>query len=347
MLKKIKDFSKRIKEKIRCFFQDKKRWQPTVGLLVVVLFVVASVLINSNAWAKFYRTEGATGFSYGYGYGYELGYGYGYGYHQSENLAEYGFFGADGKATGVEVIAKTDSSLTLSYTTSYTAKNRIEYGTTSGLGSYYASSSGAYTTSSNWANVNWESSGTHSLTLTGLTASTTYYYRVASQDAGGNVWYTATSSTTTTPAGALTVTSAGVSTSSQVTVAGVTTTVSDMFSSIGVTITTSSQATLATAVSSTVSVSGLTGSVTINIPAGTVIYAATGSFTSIPAPTVDTAYTSTSTLAVGSTNYNPVGKVIEFGISGVALIFDQLVTVTIPDVTLTPAKVLYSVDGTT
>lgn len=332
---RIKIFSKRIKR----FFQDKKRWQPTVGFLAVVLFVVASVLINSGVWAKFYRTEGPdTGFLYGYGYGYELGFGYGYGYHQKENLAEYGFFGADGKALNVQIIAKTDSSLTISYTTTYTAKNRIEYGTSNSFGSC--------SPDCDWGNVNWESSGTHFLTLTGLIADTPYFYRVASQDAGGNFWYTATASNTTTATGEIIITSSGVNANTQVTVSGITTTVSEAFSSIGVTTTEFSKASLISGVNFSLFLTDLDGSVTINIPAGTVIYAATNSFTSIPAPAVDPSYSSTSSLAVGSTNYYPVGKVIEFGIPNISLIFDKLVTVTIPNVPLVPAKIVYSVDGT-
>jgi len=85
----------------------------------------------------------------------------------------------------------------------------------------------------------------------------------------------------------------------------------------------------------------------MNIPAGTVIYAATGTFSSIPVPTVDTNFTTSSSLSAGGYTYNPIGSVIEFGIPNVSLIFDQLVTVTIPNITETPAKVIYSVDGTT
>jgi len=169
MLKKIKDFSKRIKEKIRCFFQDKKRWQPTVGLLVVVLFVVASVLINSNAWAKFYRTEGATGFSYGYGYGYP-GYGYGYGYHQSQGLADYGYLMSD-RYPSSATSSLTSTGITITVTRSYLSYVRVTYGT----------SSGVYTATTTYTNSTATSSN---ITLSSLTPNTTYYYRSQVKDIG-------------------------------------------------------------------------------------------------------------------------------------------------------------------
>ena len=325
-------------KKIKRFFSNDRKVSKLIFNFLIIGVVV--LIAGSGVFAYFKREAADNQFGYGYGYGHDgTGYGYGYGYGYGANISgneDYGFWGADGKATGVAVTAKTENSLTIGYTTSYTAKNRIEYGT----------SSSAMNSSTSWSS--WQT-GTNATTVSGLTVNTTYYYKVATKDAGENVWYsTATYETaTTTATGAVTVTSSAVSSTTSVSVGGATTTVTDMFTSLGVTSSSFSQATLATAVSSTVSVTGLTGAVSMDIPAGTVIYAATGTFTSIPAPSVDTNYTSASSLTVSGSSYNPIGKVVEFGISGVSLIFDKIVTVTIPDVTETPDKVVYSVNGTT
>ena len=327
-------------KKIKKFFSNEKAVSKLIFSVIIIGVVV--LVAGNGVSAYFKRTALDSQFGYGYGYGLHVGvYGYGYGYGYGADISNsynYGFWGMDGKATGVEVTAKTEDSLKISYTTSYTAKNRVEYGTAT---SSLASSSSA------WADVSYQASGTHSISVTGLTASTTYYYKVATKDAGGTVWYsTATYETaTTTATGEVTVSSSAVGSTASVSVGGVTTTVSDMFTELGISAASFSQATLDATVTSDVVLS--VGTVTMNIPAGTVIYAATGTFTSIPAPEVDTDYTSASTFTAAGASYNPIGAVIEFGIPGVSLIFSNVVTVTIPGVTETPAKVIYSVDGTT
>ncbi|MBU4299266.1 fibronectin type III domain-containing protein [Patescibacteria group bacterium] len=322
-------------KKIKRFFSNDRKVSKLIFNLLIIGVVV--LIAGSGVFAYFKREAADNQFSYGYGYGYGDGtYGYGYGYGYGANISgneDYGFWGADGKATDVAVTAKTENSLTIGYTTSYTAKNRIEYGT----------SSSAMNSTTSWSS--WQT-GTNTITVSGLTASTIYYYKVATQDAGENVWYSTATTATTTATGAVTVTSSVVGSTTTVSVGSYSGTVTNMFTSLGVTSSSFSQAFLATAISSTVSVTGLTGAVSMDIPAGTTIYAATGTFSSIPAPSVDTNYTSASSLTVSGSSYNPIGKVVEFGISGVSLIFDKIVTVTIPDVTETPAKVIYSVNGT-
>jgi hypothetical protein len=167
MLKKIKDFFKNTKN----FFQDKKRKRQAVGLLIMVLFVAASVLINSGVWAKFYRTEGTTGFSYGYGYGYP-GYGYGYGYYQTENLADYGYLMSQAYPTSA-TSSLTSTGITITVSTSYLSYARVTYGTSSGV--YTATTT--YTTST---------ATSTNIALSGLTPNTTYYYRSQSKDIGNH-----------------------------------------------------------------------------------------------------------------------------------------------------------------
>jgi len=199
MVGKIKDFSKKIKR----FFQDKKRWQPVTGLLVVVLFVAASVLINSGAWAKFYRTEGDIGFSYGYGYGYP-GYGYGYGYHQSENSADYGYLMSQRypTSTTTEVGA---TSATTTVTTNYLSFARVTYGTSTGVYTATTTYTSSYATSTNIA-------------LSDLTPNTTYYYKSQSKDIGNHEYLEQTEGSFTTLANVPTSLSGTADSQTQITI---------------------------------------------------------------------------------------------------------------------------------
>jgi len=169
MIKKIKYFWKKIKQSLK----DKKRWQSVVGLLVVLLFVGASILINSNVWAKFYRTQGpTTGFSYGYGYGYEAGYGYGYGYYRGQGSADYGYLMSQRYPTSA-TSSLTSTGITITVTRNYLSYARVTYGTSSGV--YTATTT--YTTSTATSSA---------ITLTGLTPNTTYYYKSQVKDIAGH-----------------------------------------------------------------------------------------------------------------------------------------------------------------
>ncbi|MFA5599158.1 MAG: hypothetical protein WDA06_01040 [Phenylobacterium sp.] len=143
---------------------------------MVVLFLAAGI-----THAAFYRTIAPNiGFNYGYGYGFEDGYGYGYGYgygdYESDSgKANYGFYGSEGNATAVST-SSDRSSFTVNYTASYLAKNKVEYGTTSSLGNETSQTD--------------FQKGSNSIIVSGLTCGTVYYYRVATEDAGGNVWRT-------------------------------------------------------------------------------------------------------------------------------------------------------------
>jgi len=200
MVGKIKDFSKKIKR----FFQDKKRWQPATGLLVVVLFVAASVLINSSAWAKFYRTEGGTGFSYGYGYGYP-GYGYGYGYHQSENLADYGYLMSQRYPTTSATSSLTSTGITITVTTNYLSLARVTYGTSTGVYTATTAYTSSYDTSTNIA-------------LSNLTPNTTYYYKSQSKDIGNHEYLEQTEGSFTTLANVPTSLSGTADSQTQITI---------------------------------------------------------------------------------------------------------------------------------
>jgi peroxiredoxin len=74
--------------------------------------------------------------------------------------------------SGVKVFNITDSSATVTWQTDRPATSHVEYGTTDVYGS---------TTP-----LNDELTTSHSVTLTGLKPSTTYYFEMKSQDAGGN-----------------------------------------------------------------------------------------------------------------------------------------------------------------
>ncbi|MFA6446202.1 MAG: LamG-like jellyroll fold domain-containing protein, partial [Candidatus Paceibacterota bacterium] len=207
----------KIKNKIISFIESNSK-------VLVVVFMALLVLGAGVSQAAFFRTTGTTGFHYGfsgagsygysYGYGYQYGYGYtfgvgygygyfygyhytygytggyngyGYGYLDTElsgsKQAE-GFLGADGKSTSVTATPGA-TSFTVNYTTSYLAKNRINYGATESFGSN--------------TDMTANQTGANSIQITGLTCGTTYYYRVETTDAGNNIWYsTPTSHTTAT-----------------------------------------------------------------------------------------------------------------------------------------------------
>lgn len=152
------------------------RKESVVAVLAVVLLLGAGA-----AHAAFTRVTGSAGFLYGYGYGYEMGYGYLDSELDADKTAAKGFAGDDGKVTGVSAVASSNY-FTVTYTSSYEAKNRIQYGTTDSFGSQ-TSQSGFQ-------------SGTRSITVSGLSCGTTYHYRVQTTDAGNNVWYSTGSSHT-------------------------------------------------------------------------------------------------------------------------------------------------------
>jgi len=137
------------------------------------LFVAATVLYNQGVWARFYRTEGTTGFSYGYGYGYDAGWGYGYGYYSGEGKNNYGYLMSQKYATSTESPSQT--SATIAVTTDYLALVKVQYGTVSGSYGFNTSYTASYATSTN-------------VSLTGLSCSTVYYYRVVAKDIGGHEW---------------------------------------------------------------------------------------------------------------------------------------------------------------
>ncbi|MGA7240081.1 MAG: TIGR03790 family protein, partial [Bryobacteraceae bacterium] len=73
--------------------------------------------------------------------------------------------------SGVAVGSITPSGATITWTTDQASNSQVAYGTTSGYGSLSA--------------LNAASTTSHSVTLTGLTASTTYYYQVQSRSSQG------------------------------------------------------------------------------------------------------------------------------------------------------------------
>lgn len=171
MSEKIQNLPKNIKKISR----DKKRWQPIAGLLILFLFVAASILINEDVWAKFYRTEGSTGFSYGYGYGYDYGYGYGYGYYQTENKADYGYI-INNEFEAPEVSDITATSATVTANTTFKALHSIKYGTDSTLAT---ASSTLYTSSYATSTP---------IALTSLNPNTKYYYKQQAKDIGNHAY---------------------------------------------------------------------------------------------------------------------------------------------------------------
>jgi len=173
-------------KKIGKFLNNEKK---VSKLIFGVLMVGLAVLVAGNgAFAYFQRTASDSNFEYGYGYGSDYGYGYGYGYGANvSGYNDYGFEGADGKATSVSASSLGSSGISVSYTNSYYAKNKVYYGTASTT----CLSLGSNTTQTAFQ------TGSQSASITGLTCGTTYYYCVASEDAGANAWYTANGSVTT------------------------------------------------------------------------------------------------------------------------------------------------------
>jgi len=166
-------------KQIKKFFRNEK----SVSKLIfsVLIIGLAFLIIGQGVYAYFYRTLVKNGWGYGYGYGrhdsiWGYGWGYGYGYGDPTTWRGYGFWGIDGKATSVSVTAVAKTSLTVSYYTDYIAQNRIEYGT----------SASAMDSATSWSS--WQE-GTNTITVSGLSCGTTYYYKVATRDANGTVWY--------------------------------------------------------------------------------------------------------------------------------------------------------------
>ncbi len=158
---------------------------------IIIMALILSALGAGVSYAYFVRTTGDEGFGYGYGYGYGLEYGYGYGWHQleidgDEKLADHGFPGDDGAAIDVSATA-TRTTITVDYTTEYTATNSINYGRGSKVD---LSTSGIL-----------ESADDHSVTISNLQCGRSYSYRVESEDVDGNSWYTSTATISTLSCG--------------------------------------------------------------------------------------------------------------------------------------------------
>lgn len=173
-------------KKIKLFLNSE---QKVSKLIFGVLMIGLAVLVAGNgAFAYFQRTASDSNFEYGYGYGTGYGYGYGYGYGADvSGYNDYGFEGADGKATALSAAQSGSSRLVVSYTTDYYAKNKVFYGTTNTT----CASLGSNTTQTAFQ------TGANSATISDLTCATTYYYCVASEDAGVNTWYTSVASAAT------------------------------------------------------------------------------------------------------------------------------------------------------
>lgn len=76
--------------------------------------------------------------------------------------------------SGVTTISIGENGATITWSTNEAANAQVDYGLTTGYGTLAPASPGAATNTS------------HSVSLTGLTANTTYFYRVLSSDASGN-----------------------------------------------------------------------------------------------------------------------------------------------------------------
>jgi hypothetical protein len=70
-------------------------------------------------------------------------------------------------------VSVTSTSATVTWVTNEAATTQVQYGTTTAYGATTALNGSLLTT--------------HSQALTGLSAATTYYYRVLSRDAAGNL----------------------------------------------------------------------------------------------------------------------------------------------------------------
>ncbi|MEK9153653.1 MAG: peptidoglycan-binding protein [Patescibacteria group bacterium] len=172
-------------KKIKLFLNSE---QKVSKLIFGVLMVGLAVLVAGNgAFAYFQRTASDSNFEYGYGYG-GSGYGYGYGYGADvSGYNDYGFEGADGKATALSAAQSGSTRLVVSYTTDYYAKNKV----------YYSATSAACSSLTSSVSQTAFQTGVNSATISDLTCGTTHYYCVASEDAGGNIWYTSVASAAT------------------------------------------------------------------------------------------------------------------------------------------------------
>lgn len=177
-------------KKIKLFLNSE---QKVSKLIFGVLIIGLAVLITGNGvFAYFQRTASDSNFEYDYGYGYggngsEFGYGYGYGYGANVSGEDYGFWGADGKATALSAAQSGSSRLVVGYTTSYYAKNKV----------YYSATSAACSSLTSSVSQTAFQTGANSATISDLTCATTYYYCVASEDVGANTWYTSVASAAT------------------------------------------------------------------------------------------------------------------------------------------------------
>ncbi len=158
-------------------------------------------------------------------------------------------------ASGVSASIITQSSAVINWQTNKPSNSQVDYGTTTAYGS---------STTLNTAMVT-----AHSAALSGLTASTTYHYRVKSKDAAGNLatsgdfTFATTAAADTTPPTISGVTSSGVS-SNAATISWTTNEASNTQLDYGTTTTYGSSTTLNTAMvtAHSAALSGLTASTT-------------------------------------------------------------------------------------
>lgn len=102
---------------------------------------------------------------------------------------EYPFADTSPPAISAVASSTTSTTATIAWTTDEVATSTVNYGTTTSYGS--ASSSGAFVTS-------------HSITLTGLTATTSYHFKISSADSTGNLATSSDYTLTTASASSLT-----------------------------------------------------------------------------------------------------------------------------------------------
>jgi hypothetical protein len=158
-------------------------------------------------------------------------------------------------ASGVSTSSITQNSAVITWQTNKPSDSQVDYGTTTAYGSGSPANSSLVTS--------------HSVTLTGLSASTTYDYQIRSQDAGGSVVvlgnysFKTTAAADTTPPTISGVASSGVS-SNAATISWTTNEASDTQVQYGTTAAYGSSTTLNTALvtSHTASLSGLIASTT-------------------------------------------------------------------------------------
>lgn len=152
--------------------------------------------------------------------------------------------------TNVGAASITSNSAVINWTTDRATDSTVNYGTTSGLGTKVTNAS---------------SVTAHSLSLTGLTAGTTYYYQVSSQDANGSGASSVLSFQTPSAASPITISSVATSniTGTGATITWTTSRASDSTVTYGTTSAMGQTATNASAVTAhTVTLSGLTAGTT-------------------------------------------------------------------------------------